>query len=79
MNSDRIEDQLLSSVANFTIPQAKGDFSNFSSSMNSLQVHLEEIKNEHKSDLSGGPAERLVKILTIILCLLLFWMSIEMF
>jgi hypothetical protein len=45
MNSDRIEDQLLSSIANFTIPKPNGDFSNFSSSMISLQVHLEEIKN----------------------------------
>lgn len=61
LNEERILDKLLNKVSKFVIPAPNKDFSNFSSSMISLRVYLEELKTEHKLDFCIGDAERLVR------------------
>ena len=60
-NADKIAHELLSKIAKFSFSKPNQDYSNFLSSMISLKVYLEEIKNEHKIDITAGSAERLVK------------------
>ena len=60
MNSERILDKLLTKVTKFSIPTPNKDFSNFSSTMISLKVYLEELKTEHKLDFTKGEAEKLI-------------------
>ena len=60
-NQDRILDKLIQKVVKFNITNLNKDFSNFSSSMVSLQVYLEELKSEHAVDFSAGAAEKLVR------------------
>ena len=60
MNAERILDKLLTKVTKFSIPTPNKDFSNFSSTMISLKVYLEELKTEHKLDFTKGEAEKLI-------------------
>ena len=60
MNPERILDKLLTKVSKFSIPQPNKDFSNFSTTMISLKVYLEELKTEHNLDFTQGAAEKLV-------------------
>ena len=60
MNPERILDKLLTKVSKFSIPPPNKDFANFSTSMISLKVYLEELKTEHNLDLTQEAAEKLI-------------------